>query len=114
MSQERFIRCKHCGLPHEANLAECPVTKKALEPSQKPRNRGKPPPSEEDYSWAHSLHGEIPFDGELDAEQLQAFVGTVVEGKYRVEALIGRGGMGAVFRAQNIRIEKAVALKVLY
>ena len=37
----------------------------------------------------------------------------VVDGKYRVDALIGRGGMGAVFRARDLRLERDVAIKVV-
>jgi serine/threonine-protein kinase len=37
--------------------------------------------------------------------------GTIIENKYRIEALIGRGGMGAVFRAVHIISQKSVALK---
>jgi len=115
MSQQRFIRCTHCGLPHEAAERRCPVTGAAIELASKPRSRGKPPPSEEDYAWEHSLHPSVRVeDGSLDPEDLEGFVGKVVEGKYRVDALIGRGGMGAVFRAENVRIGKPVALKILH
>lgn len=114
MSQQRFIRCTHCGLPHEAEERRCAVTGKAIELASKPR-RASPPPAEERYAWAHSLHPSSGGDeGALDAEDLEGFVGQIVEGKYRVDALIGRGGMGAVFRAENLRIGKAVALKVLH
>lgn len=40
-------------------------------------------------------------------------VGVVVDGKYRVDATIGQGGMGAVFRAWDLRLERAVAIKVV-
>jgi eukaryotic-like serine/threonine-protein kinase len=40
-------------------------------------------------------------------------VGAVVDGKYRVDSVIGQGGMGAVFRAWDVRLERAVAIKVV-
>lgn len=50
---------------------------------------------------------------EESERQLRALVGTTVAGKYRIDALIGRGGMGAVFQATNVGIGKRVALKFL-
>jgi serine/threonine-protein kinase len=41
------------------------------------------------------------------------YLGRVVAGKYRVEAMIGEGGMGRVFRATQLTLEKPVVLKVL-
>jgi serine/threonine protein kinase len=40
-------------------------------------------------------------------------VGQVVSARYRVVRLLGEGGMGQVFEAEQIAIEKKVALKVL-
>lgn len=39
--------------------------------------------------------------------------GDVVAGRYRVDEQLGRGGMGAVFRATQLGLMRAVALKVL-
>ena len=39
--------------------------------------------------------------------------GTVVLGKYRVESVIGEGGMGAVMKGYHIDLEEPVAIKVL-
>ena len=40
-------------------------------------------------------------------------VGAVIDNKYRIDAVIGQGGMGAVFRAWDLRLERPVAIKVV-
>jgi serine/threonine-protein kinase len=42
-----------------------------------------------------------------------ALVGSTVGAKYRIDRLLGRGGMGAVYQATNTTIGKRVALKFL-
>jgi serine/threonine protein kinase len=43
----------------------------------------------------------------------QVPIGTVLEGKFRITCEIGRGGMAAVYEAENIDIGKRVAVKIL-
>lgn len=40
-------------------------------------------------------------------------VPAIIDGKYRVDGLVGRGGMGAVFRAHDVRLGRDVAIKVV-
>src|SRR5262245_48741781 len=39
--------------------------------------------------------------------------GAVLAGRYRIERLISRGGMGAVFEATQLGLDRAVAIKLL-
>lgn len=37
----------------------------------------------------------------------------IIEGKYRLDSLLGRGGMGAVYLAHDLRLNRPVAVKVI-
>lgn len=47
------------------------------------------------------------------SDSSQVPIGTVLEGKFRVTQEIGRGGMAAVYEAENVDIGKRVAVKIL-
>lgn len=44
---------------------------------------------------------------------LEHYIGEVLDGKYRIEQLLGQGGMGAVYLATHLGTERPVALKII-
>ena len=72
-----------------------------------------------------SAHGEpsLDHDARISIEVAQdrrvtesnrAWLGKVVDGRYRVLEVIGRGGMGVVYRVEHLRMGKIAAMKVLH
>jgi len=47
------------------------------------------------------------------ARAAEALIGAELDGRYRIDALLGSGGMGAVFRGHHRFMDQAVAVKVL-
>lgn len=57
------------------------------------------------------LLGDEPAHGPSGADPL---VGRVLAGRYRIDEVIGRGGMGVVYRVEHVRMGKLMAVKLLH
>jgi len=55
-----------------------------------------------------------PGENDNPTVQVTSMVGETIAGRYKIEALLGEGGMGAVYLAQHTAIKKRVALKLLH
>ena len=42
-----------------------------------------------------------------------ALIGTLVDGRYRIDAQIGEGGMGVVYKFMHVALNKVLALNLL-
>jgi serine/threonine-protein kinase len=54
-----------------------------------------------------------PACGEVLEDDPTSIVGTVLDGQYQIDSMLGKGGMGAVYRARHILLGDRVAIKVL-
>src|SRR3954452_25350754 len=87
---------------------------------------GEPParPSAPDHAYHRSRRppaprggatpGELaPTLGRVDTAVTDPLVGLVLEGRYRLEERVARGGMSMVYAATDLRLHKTVAVKVM-
>src|SRR5579864_98611 len=90
--------CPACGRPSSAGEAQVTLDRSPSAPAP------APPSSSSSPSRASAL---------FRAESGRIVPGTLLADRYRIVALIGRGGMGEVYRAEDLKLDQDVALKFL-
>ena len=48
-----------------------------------------------------------------EASDAAPWIGRVIDGRYRIVELLGKGGMGAVYVAEHLTLRKQVAVKII-
>ena len=74
-----------------------------------------------EHNSANHLHcGErcragnvVPMLADIAVDYPQGLVGATLEGRYRIDSVLAQGGMGTVFRATHLGLNRSVALKIL-